>query len=170
MNPCPCGHLGDRVKQCICSPHSIQRYRGRISGPLIDRIDIHVEVPRLTKDELLRSQEAETSAKIKERINVARVAQAKRFKVLNRKDGRREHILLTNSQMKAREVREFCRLTAQASSFLEASIDKLGLSGRAFERVIKVARTIADLAGMETVDIENIAEAIQYRALDRQYF
>ncbi len=173
MNPCPCGQLGDRVKQCICNPHSIQRYRGRISGPLLDRIDIHVEVPRLTKEELLKSQEGEKSATIKDRIEMTRAIQANRFNALNEKikqgDGHGRSIL-TNSQMKAREVKEFCSLTPQASSFLEASIDKLGLSGRAFERVLKVARTIADLAGQNRIEVENIAEAVQYRTMDRQYF
>lgn len=163
MNPCECGYLGDRVKQCICNPHSVQRYRGRISGPLLDRIDIHVDVPRLTKEELLRTADGERSASIKERIIVARTVQAARFKAGK---GRQ---MLTNSHMKAKEVKEFCRLTPSALSFLEASIDKLGLSGRAYERVLKVSRTIADLAGKEIIDVENVAEAVQYRSLDRQY-
>lgn len=166
MNPCPCGHLGDRIKQCTCNPHAIQRYRGRISGPLLDRIDIHVEVPRLTKEELLRPGESEPSAAIKERIDIARAAQADRFEAKNKSKGR---LLLTNAHMKGREVKEFCKLSPSASSFLEASVDKLGLSGRAFERVHKVARTIADLCEKEVIEVEHVAEAIQYRALDRQY-
>ncbi|MBE0447595.1 MAG: YifB family Mg chelatase-like AAA ATPase [Actinobacteria bacterium] len=163
MNPCPCGHLGDRIKQCICNPHKVQRYRGKISGPLLDRIDIHVEVPRLTKEELIRSTDGERSADIKRRIGMARDVQSRRFKGL---DGRS---ILTNSRMRAREAKEFCSLTQRASVFLEASIDKLGLSGRAFERVLKVARTIADLAEKEVIDVEHVAEAVQYRSLDRQY-
>ncbi|MCL6472155.1 MAG: YifB family Mg chelatase-like AAA ATPase [Firmicutes bacterium] len=173
MNPCPCGHLGDRVKQCICTPYSVQRYRGRISGPLLDRIDIHIEVPRLTKDELLKCEEGEPSSRIKERVDMARSLQIKRFTAANgpnSKNGHGGQLILTNAQMKAREVKNFCRLTPQASSFLEASIDKLGLSGRAYERILKVARTIADLAQKDLIDVENIAEAVQYRTLDRQYF
>jgi len=167
MNPCPCGHLGDRAKQCICNPHAIQRYRGRISGPLLDRIDIHVDVPRLGKEDLLHSKEGEKSEAIKRRIEAARALQIKRFAEQNKGNGRD---ILTNSRMKAGEVKKFCRLHPTASSFLEVSIDKLGLSARAYERVLKVARTIADLAEQETIDIEHVAEAVQYRALDRQFF
>lgn len=173
MNPCPCGHLGDRVKQCICTPYSVQRYRGRISGPLLDRIDIHIEVPRLTKDELLKSEEGEPSSRIKDRVYMARSLQIRRFATTNRqysKNGHNGRLVLTNAQMKAREVKNFCKLTPQAASFLETSIDKLGLSGRAYERILKVARTVADLAQNDLIDIDNIAEAVQYRALDRQYF
>lgn len=167
MNPCNCGFLGDKAKQCICNPHSIQRYRGRISGPLLDRIDIHVEVPRLGKEDLLRSSASEKSETIKQRIDASRALQIERFTVINKKNGRP---ILTNSRMKAAEVKRFCSMSPMATSFLEASIDKLGLSGRAYERVLKVARTIADLSGQETIDVEHVAEAVQYRALDRQFF
>ncbi len=167
MNPCPCGHLGDRAKQCICNPHAIQRYRGRISGPLLDRIDIHVDVPRLGKDELLQPKKSENSAAIKRRIEAARALQSKRFTGHTKENGRG---VLTNSRMRAGEVKKFCRLHPTAASFIEASIDKLGLSGRAYERVLKVARTIADLDNQDTIDIEHVAEAVQYRALDRQFF
>ncbi|HCG98381.1 MAG TPA: hypothetical protein DE036_00795 [Actinobacteria bacterium] len=167
MNPCPCGHLGDRAKQCICGPHRVQQYRGRISGPLLDRIDIHIEVPRLSKDELMHSSDGETSSHIKRRIDLARAVQGERFKTINSNGNGR--LLVNNSHMKAREVKRFCVLTPEATSFLEASVDKLGLSGRAFERVLKVSRTIADLSGSERIEIEHVAEAVQYRALDRKY-
>lgn len=163
MNPCQCGHLGDKTMDCICSPHKVQQYRGKISGPLLDRIDIHIEVPRLTKEELLNSGNSENSVSIKDRIDKARTIQNKRFKNLN---GRTIPI---NSQMKAGDIKNFCHLTDRAVAFLEASIDKLRLSGRAYERVLKVAQTIADLAGKEVIDFEDIAEAVQYRALDRRY-
>jgi len=163
MNPCPCGHLADKAKQCICNPYKVEQYRGRISGPLLDRIDIHIEVPRLTKEELTRSGTGENSACLKERVKAARAAQEKRLEKLIKRN------VLTNAQMKAREVKEFCHLTKQAASFLEASIDKLGLSGRAYEKVLKVARTIADLAEKDVIDVVDIAEAVQYRSLDRQY-
>lgn len=163
MNPCQCGHLGDKTMDCMCSPHKIQQYRGKISGPLLDRIDIHIEVPRLSKEELLNSNNGEKSISIKNRIDKARDIQDKRFKNLN---GR---AITTNSQMKAGEIKKFCRLTDRAMAFLEASIDKLRLSGRAYERVLKVSQTIADLDGKEVIDFEDIAEAVQYRALDRRY-
>lgn len=175
MNPCPCGHLMDKAKPCICTPRQVQLYRGRISGPLLDRIDIHIEVPRLAKDELLKVGQGEESSSIKARVIAARQVQTARFEKIRPR--KKSAACLTanakttcNAQMRAKEVSMFCELTKEAKSFLEASIDRLGLSGRAFERVLKVARTIADLAGKELVDIESVAEAVQYRNLDRQYF
>ncbi|HEY3375297.1 MAG TPA: YifB family Mg chelatase-like AAA ATPase [Candidatus Aquicultor sp.] len=171
MNPCPCAHLGDKVKQCVCTPRQIQLYRGRLSGPLLDRIDIHVDVPRLSKEELLHSKKGESSTLIKERVNAARAIQRDRFSKLpgRAKSASPRPIIRANAQMKAKEVGLFCDLTNEARAFIEISIDKLGLSGRAFERVLKVARTIADLAEERDIGITHIAESVQYRALDRQY-
>jgi magnesium chelatase family protein len=161
MNPCQCGHLGDKAKECICTPLQIQKYRGRVSGPLLDRIDIHVEVSRVHKDDLLKAPDGESSKTIKKRIDAARLLQKNRF---SSKD---YHSLRTNSEMKARDVRRYCRMTGDARELLSLSIERLALSGRAFERVLKVSRTIADLTEEEVISADHIAEAVQYRALDR---
>ncbi|MBI4734268.1 MAG: YifB family Mg chelatase-like AAA ATPase [Rubrobacteridae bacterium] len=163
MNPCLCGHLGDDTKECICSPIQIQKYRGRISGPLLDRIDIHIEVRRVKKDDLINSSGGENSDSIKKRIDEARDIQKQRF------GKRNSRILRTNAQMNSREVRKHCMLTNDAKELLSLSIDSLGLSGRAFNRVLKVSRTIADLSGEEIIAFEHVAEAVQYRTLDRSY-
>lgn len=165
MHGCPCGHLGDKTKECICTPLQIQKYRGRISGPLLDRIDIHVDVPRISKEELLNSPNAEPSAKIKKRIEAARLIQSNRFSNFANKFNKKAS--LTNSQMKSKEVKHLCKLSSDAKDLLAISIDKLGLSGRSYERVLKVSRTIADLESNDTITVEHIAEAIQYRSLDR---
>jgi magnesium chelatase family protein len=164
MNPCSCGHLGDKTKECVCTPLQIQKYRGRISGPLLDRIDIHVEVPRVHKDDLLKAPDGETSKAIKTRIDAARLLQKKRFSSGDCKD---RSSLRTNSEMKARDVRRYCKMTEDARDLLSLSIERLALSGRSFERVLKVSRTIADLAEEEMLSADHIAEAVQYRALDR---
>lgn len=158
MNPCPCGFLGDRAKACACTSNAVQRYRARISGPLLDRIDIQVEVARLTREELMTVEAGEPSEKARERVEAARERQRERFM------GSRT---VSNASMKPREVRKCCHLDDGASALLEKAIDGLALSGRSFERILKVARTIADLAGEESIRIEHVAEAIQYRALDR---
>jgi len=161
MNPCPCGYFTDTTRQCTCTPNQIRRYRARISGPLLDRIDIHLEVPRLPKEELLKQGEGEPSAVIRERVMRAREIQRRRFA------GRG---IFCNAQMGPREIREFCQLDETAESLLKAAIDKFGLSARAFHRVLKVARTIADLEGSEEVKAAHVAEAVQYRSLDRRLF
>jgi magnesium chelatase family protein len=161
MNPCNCGHLGDKTKECVCTPLQIQKYRGRISGPLLDRIDIHVEVPRVHKDDLLKAPDGETSKAIKTRIDSARLLQKNRFSSKDCNGFR------TNSEMKAKDVRRYCKMTEDARDLLSLSIERLALSGRAFERVLKVSRTIADLAEEEMLSADHIAEAVQYRALDR---
>jgi len=159
MNPCPCGHLGDPVKACTCSDFQIQRYMARISGPLLDRIDIHAEVPRLKHDELLQPGRGESSRAIRERVQRAREIQQRRFAGTP---------VFTNAAMNSRQVRTHCKLGAGGEELLKTAITKLGLSARAYDRVLKLSRTIADLAGVETLGVAHVAEAIQYRTLDRR--
>jgi magnesium chelatase family protein len=161
MNPCPCGYFTDKLRACSCSPSKIQQYRNKISGPLLDRIDIHIEVPRLTKQELLAIKPGESSAKIRDRVQKARDIQRERFSNLS---------IFCNARMTPSQVRKYCSTTAEGLSLLEKAIEELQLSARAFERILKVARTIADLAAKKTIEIHHIAEAIQYRVLDRQIF
>ncbi len=158
MNPCPCGYLSDPKHQCSCSFQQIHRYRTRISGPLLDRIDIHVEVPAVPYRDLAALQSAESSAAIRERIGVARAAQTDRFKRLKPR---------CNAQMGSRHIKRFCCIDIDSQGLLETAIDKLGLSARAYSRILKIARSIADLAGCEDIAVEHVSEAIQYRGLDR---
>jgi len=158
MNPCPCGFYGDPHRQCICTVPQIQRYRSRISGPLLDRIDIHIEVPAVKYKELSQDSSGESSRDIGERVKRARCVQKKRF--LNAK-------IHCNAQMSSRHIKKFCRIGEDSQRLLEMAIDKLGLSARAYARVLKVSRTIADLAGEEAIRASCVAEAIQYRSLDR---
>lgn len=164
MNPCPCGFLGDRERECTCTPLQIRRYLGRISGPLLDRIDMHVEVPRLEFAELESSSAGEPSAAIRHRVERARKIQRDRFREVG------DSSLTCNAQMDARMVRRFCRLTAGARSVFEAAFTRLKMSARAHGRVLKVARTIADLEGSEAIQEHHIAEAVQYRALERKFW
>jgi magnesium chelatase family protein len=159
MNPCVCGFLTDPQKECTCTPLQIQRYRSRVSGPLLDRIDIQIEVPGLRYQELASKDAGESSTIIRERVNRARKIQLQRF--VNTK-------LHANAQMGAKEIKRYCAVKADADKLLETAINKLGLSARAYSRVLKVARTIADLAGAENIEAAHIAEAIQYRSLDRR--
>ncbi len=159
MNPCPCGYYGDQAKPCTCHPGAVARYRNQISGPLLDRIDIHIEVPRLTPDELLSKQSGEPSAKIRERVMAARERQAARFV---------GKPFFCNAQMGSRALREFCPLDAEAENLLRVAIDQFALSARAHDRIIKLARTIADLDGSEGIQVPHLAEAVQYRSLDRR--
>ena len=158
MNPCPCGFYGDTRRQCQCTFLQIQRYRSKISGPLLDRLDIHVEVPAVQYQDLAQEAGGESSESIKKRVNGARSVQQERF---------RRHKIYCNAQMPSRLLRRFCQLDGDSQRLLEAAIDKLGLSARAYNRILKIARTIADLAGVETLTSSHIAEAIQYRSLDR---
>lgn len=160
MNPCPCGFLGDKVKQCRCSPSIIERYGSRLSGPLLDRIDIQVEVARLTRRELTGVPQGEPSEAVRRRVEAAREIQRKRFLNPSRPP--------TNSAMTAREVQRFCFLDEPACSLLERAVDRLALSGRSYERILKVSRTIADLSQKDLIGAEHVAEAIQYRMLDRE--
>jgi magnesium chelatase family protein len=161
MNPCPCGFYNDHLRNCTCTPQLIARYLQRISGPLIDRIDIHVEVPRLKHDELIRKTPGEASAPVRDRVRVAREIQNARF------SGSR---IYSNAQMSSRHTKLWCKLSEDAESMLKQAIDQLRLSARAYDRILKVSRTIADLAGAENIDISHIAEAVQYRSLDRKYW
>ncbi len=155
MNPCPCGHRGDPKKPCRCSPLDVKRYHRRISGPFLDRIDIFVEVPRLTKEELMGKPAGESSAVVRARVERARRIQSERF---------RKEKIFANAQMGVREVRLYCQLEQNAQRLLEQAIDHLNLSARAYHRVLKVARTIADLEQSETIKAAHVAEAIQYRS------
>jgi magnesium chelatase family protein len=159
MNPCPCGFLTDPQKECVCTPLQIQRYRSKVSGPLLDRIDIQVEVPGLRYQELATKDAGESSELIRQRVNAARVLQLQRFEKTK---------LHSNAQMGTREIRRYCSVKDDAEKLLETAINKLGLSARAYSRVLKVGRTIADLAAAENIEASHIAEAIQYRSLDRQ--
>ncbi len=154
MNPCPCGYYGDPVRECTCSMTMVSRYQKRISGPLLDRIDIHVEVPRVDYEKLADDRLGEPSARIRERVERARAIQRERF----------AHTpLSTNADMGPAEVREFCPLDPTSKSLLKAAMSQLHMSARAYHRILKLARTIADLAGSERIQPAHVAEAIQYR-------
>ncbi len=158
-NPCPCGYFGDSIKQCACSPSQVRRYLQRISGPLMDRIDIHVDVPRLKPDELLSLEPGESSEDIRLRVESARERQTERLK---------DSAARLNSQLSPRQLRELCPLSTEVQDFLRLSVQQLGLSARAFDRLIKLARTIADLADLPDIQVQHIAEAVQYRTMDRK--
>ncbi|GAB5562842.1 MAG: YifB family Mg chelatase-like AAA ATPase [Synoicihabitans sp.] len=158
MNPCPCGYLGDAQHACRCTPTQIQRYRTRISGPLLDRIDLHVEAPAVSVSELRHAQAGESSQTMRERITSARQHQQHRFAGKG---------ISCNARMGHREVREVCAISRDMGDLLERAMTQLSLSARAYDRILKVARTIADLAGAETIAAPHLLEAIQYRSLDR---
>lgn len=158
-NPCPCGYLGSQSRPCICPPHLVQRYRAKISGPLLDRIDLHVEVPSLKIDEITETPApCESSHQIRERVMRARTAQNKRFHELG---------FFENGQMTVRHIKTFCSIDKTAKELLKEAIRKLGLSARAYDRILRVARTIADLDGVEHILPSHVGEAIGYRILDR---
>ncbi len=159
MNPCPCGYYTDPNKECTCNPQMIQKYMAKISGPLLDRIDLHIEVPAVKYKELSSKESGEKSEQIRNRVIEARDIQTKRF------SGRRG--LFANADMQSKEIREFCKIDEQGEELLKMAITKLGLSARAYDRILKVGRTIADLAGSTEIRPEHLSEAIQYRSLDR---
>jgi magnesium chelatase family protein len=159
MNPCPCGFFGDQSHDCTCTPGQIQKYMGRISGPLLDRIDIHIEVPALKYKEIADKTLGECSDKIRERVNRARKVQLARFQ------GRKH--LYANAQMHPRDIRKYCEINEESESLLRTAMAKFGLSARAYDRILKVSRTIADLDEVERILPTHISEAIQYRSLDR---
>ena len=161
MNPCPCGFFSDPQKECRCTPMQITRYRSRVSGPLLDRIDIQVEVPAVAYEALASRAPGEPSAAIRERVNQARRVQLGRFEQTG---------IHANARMSARDVRRYCRVDTAGAQLLETAITRLGLSARAYVRILKVSRTVADLAGAEEILPPHIAEAIQYRSLDRPPF
>lgn len=162
MNPCPCGHLNDPVRECVCTPMQIQRYLSRISGPLLDRIDLHIEVAPVPFEELNRRAEGEPSADVRERVIRARQVQSERFE--------KDAGIYCNAQMNTRAVREYCKLDGAGQQLMKMAIQRLGLSARAYDRILKVGRTIADLAGSDSIRPEHLSEAIQYRSLDRSWW
>jgi magnesium chelatase family protein len=162
MNPCKCGWYGDPKHECRCNPNQIQNYRNKISGPLLDRIDIHIEVPSVKYQELTSLGAGEPSAKIRARVIAAREIQKERFKGL-----RKVHC---NAAMRTKDTGKFCALKDEAQSLLKMAIPELNFTARAYDRILKVSRTIADLSGKEQIGSEHISEAIQYRTLDRQFW
>ena len=159
MNPCPCGFMGDETKDCRCSPTQIQRYRSKLSGPLLDRIDIHSDVPAVRFKELSDERSGDRSEVVKARVDMARGKQHERFK------GKQIH---SNAQMGTKDIKEYCVLDAECKKLLELAVDRLGLSARAYTRILKVSRTISDLEGTAVIEPRHISEAIQYRTLDRK--
>ena len=168
--PCPCGYYGDLLKACTCAPSTVTKYQKRISGPLLDRIDIHIEVPRVDYDKLSSDRLGESSADIRKRVEAARQRQRERFAGT----GEGGHIgqgghagsplqIACNADMRVAEIRKYCRLDETGVSLIKAAISQLQLSARGYHRILKLARTIADLAGCETIQPTHLAEALQYR-------
>ena len=162
MNPCLCGNFTDPSKECTCTPLQIQKYMAKISGPLLDRIDLHIEVPAVKYKELASKDAGECSASIRKRVILARDVQMKRF------EGRKG--MYCNADMQSKDIQTFCNLDAAGEDLLKMAITKLGLSARAYDRILKVARTIADLGLSSNIRPEHISEAIQYRSLDREHW
>jgi magnesium chelatase family protein len=162
MNPCPCGYLSDPRRECRCSPTQIQRYRSRISGPLLDRIDLHIEAPAVSITDMRKGQPGESSAAIRERIVASRRLQRARFAD--------SPATTSNARMSHRQIREYCAVTPEQGDLLQRAMEELQLSARAYDRILKVTRTIADLAGAERIETAHLLEAIQYRSLDRNLF
>ncbi len=160
MNPCPCGYRGDPLRQCRCSPLDVERYRSRVSGPLLDRIDIHLEVPAVAYRELAATAAEEPSAAVRARVEAARSAQRHRF--------REQPGVYANAHMSARDLRRYCRLSESVETLLRDAVNRLGLSARAYHRILKIARTIADLDACVDLRTTHVSEAIQYRSLDRR--
>ena len=161
MNPCPCGYYGDPKRECRCSPQQIQRYRSKISGPLLDRMDIQIEVPAVSYQDLSSLGKGESSEVIRKRVVQARTIQHERFKGVK--------AVTCNAQMRSKEIQKHCRLDEGPQALLKMAITELNFSARAYDRILKVARTVADLAASELITEEHISEAIQYRSLDRQW-
>lgn len=161
MNPCPCGYYGSRDKKCNCKPEQIKRYINKISGPLLDRIDLHIEVENVKYEKLESDKTIETSEEIRKRVNNARIIQINRYK---------KYSIFSNSELTPKLVEKYCKLDVTSKRILQNAFEKLGLSARAYERILKVARTIADLDKSESIKTNHLAEAIQYRSLDRKYW
>lgn len=161
MNPCPCGYYGSTDKMCNCTEDQIKRYINKISGPLLDRIDLHIEVNSVKYENLSNDGNSTDSKTIRERVNLARKIQLNRYK---------EYRIFSNSELTSKLIEKFCKLDNKSKKILNSAFNSLGLSARAYSRILKVARTIADLEGVEDIKTEHIAEAIQYRSLDRKYW
>lgn len=161
MNPCPCGYYGHPSRSCVCSPQAVRQYLSRISGPLLDRIDLHVEVPPVEYGQLAARQPGEASASIRERVNAARLKQRERFA------GTR---IACNACIPAGKLSEYCPLSNEAQVLMKNAFERLGLSARSYDRLLKVARTIADLEDSKRIEAAHVAEAVQYRGLDRKYW
>ncbi len=161
MNPCPCGYFGHPTKSCTCSSHAIARYLARVSGPMLDRMDIHVEVPPVDFENLSSEENLETSEKIRKRVNKARAIQQERYKNEN---------IVCNSSIPAHILHKSCPMTENAKNILKGAFESMGLSARGYDKILKIARTIADLDGSEVIDTRHVAEAVQYRSLDRKYW
>lgn len=161
MNPCPCGYYGSNEKECTCSSREIDAYMHKVSGALLDRIDIQVEVHSVDYDKMVEDRKGESSIQIKERVNKARKLQEERYKKDN---------IFSNSELTPKLIEKYCQIDSESKKLLEKAFKKLNLSSRAYNRILKVARTIADLEGRENISKEDIAEAIQYRSLDKKYF
>ena len=159
MNPCPCGYFNHPEKECVCGPGIVHRYLSKISGPLLDRIDLHVEVVPVSFDEMTANRKTETSDEIRERVVQARNIQANRFK--------QQEYIYCNAMMPSNMVKEVCAVNEAGKALLKTAMERLGLSARAYDRILKVSRTVADLAASEEIKVEHLAEAIQYRSLDR---
>lgn len=154
MNPCPCGYYGDREKDCICAPYQILKYKRKISGPLLDRIDLHIKVPRVKYENLTSTKEGESSNEVRKRVSEARKIQAKRFE---------SESILTNSEMNLKQIKKYCRINSEGESLLKTASNRLNLSARAYHRILKIGRTIADLYSKENIEPQHLAEALQYR-------
>ena len=161
MNPCPCGYFGHPTRECTCTPAAKKRYRDKISGPILDRIDIHIEVSPVDYEKLSSAEKSESSAEIRKRVNAAREIQRRRFEGTG---------ISCNAQMTPAMTRKFCVLTKEASELLKMSFEKLGLSARAYDKLLRISRTIADLEGSESIEFAHVAQAVQYRSLDRKYW
>lgn len=157
LNPCPCGFLGSSQKSCVCMPGQVAKYQKKISGPILDRIDLHLDVPAVEVEKLTNTKPGETSKKIRNRVKKAREAQIKRFK---------NSSILTNSEMNNSQIKEFCTISKEALELLKMAISSMNLSARSYHRILKVSRTIADLAGSQNIETEHIAESLQYRFRD----
>lgn len=161
MNPCPCGYYGTDDNKCNCSEQAISRYMGQVSGPLLDRIDLHIEVKPVEYKKISSSENVESSEEIRKRVNKARKIQLERYKGWN---------IFSNCELTPSLIEKFCKLDSQSKEILKMAFERLGLSGRAYSRILKVARSIADLEESENIKSNHIAEAIQYRSLDRKYW
>ena len=161
MNPCPCGYFGSKNKKCICKPAQIKKYINKISGPLLDRMDLHIEVESANYKQLNSNEKVESPSEIQKRVNVARKLQVERYK---------KHKIYSNSELTPELIKKYCELDSKSQNLLDKAFSNLGLSARGYNKILKVARTIADLEGKEKIELSNVAEAIQYRSLDRKYW